>query len=175
LTNNLRIKVDEAVHDLPIPSISVTLDVAIRHGVDDIRTHEDVRTILVLRRQIDSCDEWGVREVEALASWFRSFPFSIPNDSLSPTRRVNIKLTTVTKAALFTLAEHLGIPATSLAVLSIIQTFSLQSDTFPPNRIRLLESEINSWLGGVGLRREVGEVLVRGMEEMYGPRTRRVG
>lgn len=166
LTNNLRLKVEQH-SEAGQPSKSSTLDAAIRRGVDDLHAHEDIRSVLALRREVDGSDEWGIEEIENVQRWFRSLSFDVPNRSLSPSPRINIQLTGITKAALFSLAADIGVSASKLATLAIMQTYAREEDTFPPSRIARLTQEINDWVSRVRLHRDVGEAIVGYMRRVY--------
>lgn len=153
-------RVRSRVDDKDRIGLPITLSCCIHCGFQTLSSHEDIRSLIKLKRdfdQLDNVDAWTLQEV---ASIFSSFPLSLPDNTLSQTRKQNLTLHDNMKDAVYSLCGDLGASFSIIGTLCVMIALSDQPAVLPETQ-QQMEVAIEGFFKRVTIRKIVLERLLR--------------
>lgn len=138
------------------PGLSPTASACIENGVALLAGDDRIISLLQLRHSLDKLPS-TVRAggVEELYTWLSSLAVALPAG-----RRMNVSLPDHVKRRLFDLAHDVGIAASDLAILAIMQTMTDQACVIE-DHAEEMGAGVGRFLRQVELKVRVGQELLR--------------
>lgn len=153
--DRVRARVDAASK----PGLSIALSCCTSAGLQVLVKSPVIKSLLALKEEFDLCDEVDAWTSEELANLFRSFSLSIPDSTLSDSRKQNLSIPDHLRSSLGSLSSDLGMSFSALVILCIMIALADQSAVLE-ERQRELVAGVELFLRRAQVRLRILQVLV---------------
>lgn len=133
-------------YNLSRPGRNPTINCCLQHGVNLIRAHEDIKSIIRLRGRFiaiirpENYQQRDADLAQAIFDAFEKFPLTVHDSSMSETRKQGLHLGKKLKDSIFGVRSELGVSLDAIVILCIQLSLSDAEWILPECRDRMRKS-----------------------------------